>query len=59
MASTRRRAATGRGARAAIARRLAGAADAAPGLLALAAALRRNGPTVIDALVDPAGYPRL
>jgi len=26
---------------------------------ALAAALRRNGPTVIDALVDPAGYPMI
>ena len=30
----------------------------APGLAAeLAAALRRDGPTVIDALVDPSGYP--
>ncbi|HEX9622806.1 MAG TPA: thiamine pyrophosphate-dependent enzyme, partial [Streptosporangiaceae bacterium] len=26
---------------------------------ALAAALRRNGPTVIDALVDPASYPMI
>jgi len=26
---------------------------------ALAAALRRNGPTVIDAAVDPAGYPMI